>query len=154
MGASAAVWIDQKRAVIVTVAGSAIETKEIASDVETQPRRAGDSPLAGTFERMLIPADDSRQRALSGRMDDFYHKVIAAMGDAEAVLLLGPGETKGQLQQHLQKSALRGRPVAVETADKMTARQVAARAKAQFGADPRRRRPETRPPTAPRHSGV
>ena len=53
-------------------------------------------------------------------------------GDADAILILGPGEAKGELADRLQKEALRGRIVGIETVDKMTDRQVAARVRQRF----------------------
>jgi hypothetical protein len=55
--------------------------------------------------------------------------VIAAIGDAEAILIFGPGEAKGELQSRLEEGGRAGRIAAVETADKMTDRQIAAKAR-------------------------
>ena len=47
---------------------------------------------------------------------------------------MGPGEAKGELADNLQRSGLGGRIVAVEAADKMTDRQIAARVRQLFAA--------------------
>jgi hypothetical protein len=47
-------------------------------------------------------------------------------------LILGPGEAKGELEQRLERKGLSGRVVAIETDDKMTNRQIAARVREQF----------------------
>jgi hypothetical protein len=49
------------------------------------------------------------------------------------VLLLGPGEAKGELHKRVVKSKLNARVDAVETADKMTDPQIAAKVRAHFG---------------------
>jgi hypothetical protein len=54
--------------------------------------------------------------------------VIAAIHDAERVFIMGPGEAKYEFGKALQKHKdLRGRLLKIETADKMTNHQMAAR---------------------------
>jgi len=58
--------------------------------------------------------------------------VIACIRDAEAILIFGPGEAKGELKRRLDKNRLGGRIAGVETVDKMTDRQIAAKARQHF----------------------
>jgi nucleotide-binding universal stress UspA family protein len=57
----------------------------------------------------------------------YYDAVIACIRDAEAILIFGPGEAKGELKKRLERHKLDGRIVAIETVDKMTDRQIAAK---------------------------
>ena len=66
MGTKVGLWIDHRKAVIVTVTDKGEELGLIVSKVEKQLRRSGDSPLKGPFEAQIVPADDSRQRAFTG----------------------------------------------------------------------------------------
>jgi hypothetical protein len=59
--------------------------------------------------------------------------VIAALRDFDNLLLFGPGEAKGELQQRLVRAKLGPRIVAVETEDKMTDPQIIAKVRAYFG---------------------
>jgi hypothetical protein len=45
---------------------------------------------------------------------------------------LGPGEAKGELKKRLKSQELGGRIVGIETVDKMTDRQIAARVRQRF----------------------
>ena len=125
-------WIDHKKAVVVAITNKGEEITHVASSVEKQLRRSGDSPLQGSFEARRVPADNSRQRALTGHLNTYYDAVIAAIGDAEAIFVFGPGEAKGELKKRLEKSRLSGRVVTVETVDKMTDRQVAAKVREHY----------------------
>lgn len=125
-------WIDHKKAVVVAITNKGEEITHVASSVEKQLRRSGDSPLQGSFEARRVPADNSRQRALTGHLNTYYDAVIAAMADAEAIFLFGPGEAKGELKKRLETSRLSGRVVTVETVDKMTDRQIAAKVREHF----------------------
>src|SRR5689334_914977 len=42
-----------------------------------QPRRAGDSPLKGSYEPQQVPADDRRQRIFASELTTYYAAVIA-----------------------------------------------------------------------------
>jgi hypothetical protein len=125
-------WIDHRKAIIVTVTDKGEEMGLIISRVEKQPRRSGDSPLRGPYEPHHVQAEDSRQRTFTGHLNIYYDAVIASIRDAEAVLILGPGEAKGELKERLEKHGLGGRIVGIETVDRMTDRQVAAKVRQYF----------------------
>ena len=132
MRTTVGLWIDHKKAVVVAVTDEGEEMELTISKVEKKLRRSGDSPLKGRYESLQVPADDSRERKLTGQLNIYYDAIIASIRDADSILLFGPGEAKGELQEHIEKSNLRGRIVAVETVDKMTDRQIAAKARQFF----------------------
>jgi hypothetical protein len=139
---NAGVWIDHRQAVIVVVTPRAEHTVVIASKVEKHPERAGDSPLKGRYESRRVPADDSRQRALTAELNIYYDAVVAVLRNAKSLIVFGPGEAKGELKKRLLKKRLGGRISAIEPADKMTDRQIAARVRAHFSAPWRARGPK------------
>jgi hypothetical protein len=104
----------------------------IISKVERHLRRSGDSPLKGPYESQLVPADDSQQRAFTGHLNIYYDAIISCIRDAEAILIFGPGEAKGELKERLERSDLGARIAGVETVDKMTDRQIAAKVRQYF----------------------
>jgi hypothetical protein len=126
------VWIDHRKAVVVAVTDEGEETALTISKVEKQPRRSGDSPLKGRYESQQVLADDSQQKKSTGQLNIYYDAVIASISEADSILLFGPGEAKGELQKRIENSSLRGRIVAVETAERMTNRQIAAIARQYF----------------------
>lgn len=128
----AGVWIDHRKALIVVVTPAGDHTTLIVSKVEKHPQRSGDSPLKGRYAADQVPADDSRQKAYTGELNIYYDTVIAAVRNAESLLIFGPGEAKGELRKRLVKSKLGGRVAAVEAADKMTDRQIAAKVREYF----------------------
>ena len=125
-------WIDHRKATVVTVTDKGEEIGLIISRVEKQPRRSGDSPLKGSYEPHHVQAQDSRQRALTGHLNIYYDAVIASIRDAEAILIFGPGEAKGELKERLEKHGLGGRIAGIETVDRMTDRQIAAKVRQYF----------------------
>jgi hypothetical protein len=128
MEKKAGLWIDHKKAVIVTITDQGEDIKEIQSNVERQVRREAGSHS----QSMQIPADDTRQRAFAGHLDIYYDEVIARIHDAQLVLLLGPGEAKGEIKKRMKNKKFHGQIVGVETVDKMTEPQIAAKVRQCF----------------------
>jgi hypothetical protein len=126
------IWIDHRRAVIVELTGDGESIKTIQSNVEKHPERGGDSPLKGSYEARQVPADDSRQRGLTGELNRYYDTVIQALPEHDGILLFGPGEAKGEFHTRLSKIKPQAQVSAVETEDKMTEPQMVAKVRAHF----------------------
>jgi hypothetical protein len=132
----AGMWIDHRVAIIVTLSGDGETTLELRSGVESQPSREAGVPLDVPFEPLLVTADDSHQRQYTGQLDQYYGRVIAAISGAETLLLFGPGEAKGELLKRLGHARYGGHVSFLETADRMTDRQVAAKVREHFDQAP------------------
>ena len=129
MKAKVGLWIDHREAIIVVLTEKGEETKRIESSVEKQLRRSGRSPSDESFEPQLVPADDTRERDYMGHLANYYDEVIACIGDAETILIFGPGEAKGELKKRMERDKIGIRIVTMETADKMTEPQIVAKVK-------------------------
>jgi stalled ribosome rescue protein Dom34 len=122
MKTTVGLWIDHRKAVIVFVEGKEEEIKLISSQEENHHGHSGVSK----------PADDIRQRELTGHLNSYYDEVISCVRDAESILIFGPGEAKGELKKRLEKENLGDHIVGVEAADKMTDPQIVAKVKEYF----------------------
>jgi hypothetical protein len=125
-------WIDHRKAIVVVVTDKGEEIGLVISAVEKQLRRSSGSRSKGPYEPQQVPADDSRQRAFMGHLNIYYDAVIASIRDAESILIFGPGEAKGELKKRLSRIGLGGHIMGVETVDKMTDRQIAAKVRRYF----------------------
>jgi len=85
------VWIDHRKAVIVVLTDTGEEIRLCISQAEKQLRRAGDSPLKGPYEEQQVPADDSRERKLTGQLNISYDAVIAGIREGGLSADLWPG---------------------------------------------------------------
>jgi len=47
--------------------------------------------------------DDSRQRTLTGHLNRYTDAVIACVGDAESILIFGPGEQRANYKNALRE---------------------------------------------------
>jgi len=118
-------WIDHRKAVIVIVTDEGEETKQITSNMEKHVRFSSGSSEDGS-------AEDVRDRQFGNRLNNYYDNVIAYLRDAESIQIFGPGEAKGELEKRLESEGLKGRIVGIETVDKMTDRQIAAKVRQRF----------------------
>jgi hypothetical protein len=132
MGTRLGLWIDHRKAVVVAVTDKGEETSLIISQVEKQPGRYRGVRSTTPYESQQVPADDSRQRKFTGHLNIYYDAVIACVRNAESILIFGPGEAKNELKRRLVSNKLGGRVVGVETIDKMSDRQVAAKVRQYF----------------------
>jgi len=123
MTTRAGLWIDHRKAVIVTVSGQTEQTKVIESDVEKKVRYSGGPQRE---------PEDRRDRRFEGELSKFYDEVIASIRDAEEILIFGPGEAKGELRTRLERTDLGDRVIAVDSVDKMTDGQIAERVRERF----------------------
>jgi hypothetical protein len=126
MRGQAGMWIDHRQAFVVFVGEGAEETQRIESGMEKHVRYSGH---AASEEGS---ADDQRDRQFTAHLNKYYDDVISHIGDAESILLFGPGEAKGEFEKRLANKGLGGRIVGVETVDKMTDRQIAAKVRQHY----------------------
>jgi hypothetical protein len=120
-------WIDHRKAVIVMASGAGEEIKIILSDANRQPGRIHGERSNASFESLQVEADDVSERKFTAELHRYYQEVVACVQHAVRLLIIGPGEAKGQLVKELNKAMPKGSIITVETADKLTDRQIAAR---------------------------
>jgi stalled ribosome rescue protein Dom34 len=118
-------WIDHRKAVLVTLEGKAEAIRLIQSEVEQQTRSRGGAHMKTTHTAQYFPAEDHLDRQVIEKLNKYYETVITALRGADSVLVLGPGEAKSELEKRIACERAVVRIVAVETADKMTNRQIA-----------------------------
>jgi len=119
------IWIDHKKAVIVTVSADHVSTKTVVSEVGPHTHYAGSQEGGG---------EKKYEERHTADLDRYYDDVISQLGETDAVLLFGPGEAKLQLKHRLGRSnVLSASIVAVESADKLTDPQIVAKVKEHYG---------------------
>ena len=128
----AGLWIDHRKAVIAIVSTDGEEITEIRSNVEKQPGRLDGVRSTLPYEEQLVKADDSHQREFTNHLNQYYDRVVAAIRDAEAILIFGPGEAKGELKKRLLHDQVPGNILEMETTDNMTNNQIAAKVREHF----------------------
>jgi hypothetical protein len=126
-------WIDHRKAVIVTLSDEGETTRLVEANVGKHVRYSGSGRSGKSHDSRSGAGEDTRERHFESELNQYYDEVVAHIRDADAILILGPGEAKGELKTRLDRGGLGNRIVAIETADKMTDRQVAAIVRARVG---------------------
>lgn len=124
MKTNVGLWIDHRKATIVMLTGKGEKVKHIASGMKKHVRFSGEAEKA--------TAEDMRDRRFANHLNRFFQEVTTCIHGAESILILGPGEAKGELAKRLKLDNPAGRIVGIETVDKMTDRQIAARVRMRF----------------------
>jgi hypothetical protein len=118
-------WIDHRKAVVVVISDDVEEVKEITSNMEKHVRYSNDTSEGGSSE-------DVRDRQYENHLNSFYDSIIAVIRDGNSVQIFGPGEAKGELKKRLESEGFKGHILGIETVDKMTDRQIAAKVRERF----------------------
>jgi len=134
MNKQAGLWIDHREAIIVVLADKKEETKRIVSNNEKHIRYSGSSHSKTPEGLKEVTSEDQRDRKFTNDLNSYYDEVIAAIRDADSIQIFGPGEAKGELVKRLEHAGLKVHIQAVETTDKLTDRQIAAKVREQFPA--------------------
>jgi hypothetical protein len=136
-------WIDHRRAVIVTVDGkdersgkngtndkneenAVVAIEEVVSGMEKHVRYSSGAHMQEDT------AEDQQDKRFNGHLNKYYEEVAGHLRNAAAILILGPGEAKGELQKLLTHQGKGDVIVGVQAADKMTDHQIAVLVRQHF----------------------
>jgi len=134
MNHKAGLWIDHRKAVIVSGSAGPVTVTTVESNVGEHARY---SSQAG-YPTPNGPHEGGGEHAYEARfghhLNRYFDQVIARLGQPESLLLFGPGEAKLQFRERLRHAkALANCAVIVETTDKMTDPQIIAKMKEHYG---------------------
>ena len=125
-------WIDHRKAVIVRMTDEGERMKTLESDVEKHVRPAGGARSKLPYGPQDVMKENGRERKFQLHLARWYDTVAAEVSDAAELLVFGPGEGKNEFRKHIEGTPLASRLVGVETVDKMTDPQVAAKVRHHF----------------------
>jgi hypothetical protein len=125
MTEQAGVWIDHRGAVLVFADKTDQRLERLESGVEKHARVAG-------LSAEDAPEGDHRDRQFAGHLTKYYDEVIHLLGAASEIFVFGPGEAKGEFQKRMEAKGFGARIVTIESADRMTDPQVAAKVREYF----------------------
>ena len=131
MNSKVGVWVDHREAIIVSFSDAGEKTTRIQSGAESQLRRSSDH-TTGTFEPMMVPSDDIRERKFQAELNTFYDEVISHLRHAQSILICGSGEARKELKNRMEAKHPSVGNVVVEAADSMTEAQVVAKIRKHF----------------------
>lgn len=134
MAKYAGVWIDHKKAVIVSIDKAQQHIMQIDSEVERHVRVKGGSRTSTPYGPQDVVSEKKREEKYKRQLRDYYQEVIGAIQDARKIFIFGPGEAKIELETEMEKKkGLWDKIVGIEPADEMTDPQILAQVKEFYG---------------------
>jgi len=126
------IWIDHKKAIMVIQSDQGENIQKIESGMGRHIRYRGATHPRTPYSAQYQQGDDQLDNKFTEELNKFYGKVIAHIRMADSVLIFGPGEAKSELEKRLVHEKVKVQVVGIETADKMTDRQIAAKVRSHF----------------------
>jgi stalled ribosome rescue protein Dom34 len=124
-------WVDHKRAVILTVSEDGEAMQKIESGIE-HLRLRGIHRVRTPYSAQYQKGDDQLDKQYEVHLNKYYEDVLAALRGADAILILGPGEAKMELKKRLERRKNSPPITGILPADKMSDRQFAAKVRKHF----------------------
>ncbi len=125
MTTNAGVWIDHHKAVVVLLTDDGQEMLQIQSDRGASAR----SPVGLRPQNSYMPNDfvteGKREAMVTIQLNEYYDEVIACVRDAQAILIMGPGEAKGEFRKRIVSQKFRSHIAEMKTVAKLTDQQIA-----------------------------
>ena len=125
-------WIDHRKAVIVTIEDGNETIQEVQSDMEKDIRFSSVRQSNDSEQTDGSDVENMRDRQFENHLNDFYDELIALINKADSIYIFGPGEAKGEFEKRLKKAGFEDCIAGVETVDKMTDPQIAAKVRNQY----------------------
>jgi hypothetical protein len=123
------VWIDHRKAVVVSITSAGATSKTLLSEVEPRFHYSGGG-RSKTYGSQEAGAERKREERYGHHLAFYYDAVVGEIGDAVSILIMGPGEAKLELQKRIEHTkTLAKRIVGVKPSDKLTDAQITAKVK-------------------------
>lgn len=121
------IWIDTKKAVIVSLTGSNHEVKTIQSAIESRERIPGEARAFSRFGFQFLDFGKKKKNRLANEKREYLKKVLAEIKNVTEIILFGPAGMKIELKKLIQENtALASKLKAVENSDSITENQIVA----------------------------
>jgi hypothetical protein len=132
MAMDVGLWIDHRKAVIVLLDEKGEDVVQVDSGIGKHTRFRGLTRSKIPYTPQHQQGDDQLDKQFTQHVNRFYEKVITYLRGADTVFILGPGEAKSEFQKRLTQGKAEVHIAAIETAGKMTVRQISAKVRDFF----------------------
>ncbi|MDO9122701.1 MAG: hypothetical protein Q7U31_12990 [Anaerolineaceae bacterium] len=123
-------WVDHQKAVVVTLVDKKETVQIILSNLDDSARYSENVLAAATPSKSPSVADKNQVHNLS--LNRYYSEIAYKIRETDSILIFGPGEAKLEFAALLKSEKLGSKIASVDTADKMTDRQISEKVHAYF----------------------
>jgi hypothetical protein len=128
------IWLDHEKAAIVTMTNGLTAITHLDAETENDNHSLhGASASATHFGHQEVTLERKIERRHREHRHHYYQNIIHQIRDSKKIFIFGPGEAKIELEKEIKKTNdLSSKIIAIESADKMTDHQIAARVRNVF----------------------
>lgn len=127
------IWLDTDKAVLVSLLNGNEEVKTIKSQIDTRLRFPGERKPGARLGTMAADPTTKITNRKKQLLHHYFNDIIHSVSDATGILVFGPSKAKIELEKQLKKHhGFDHAHLDVESADKMTTRQLIAHVKKHF----------------------
>lgn len=127
------IWLDGKKALILSISNKGDNLIKVKSDIESKVRFYGETKKVTRMGNMFIDPEKTREQRKLHQMKNYIREIIGNLKGASAIYIIGPAQTKLILNQELRsKKYFSDKVIAVENSDSLTERQICAKIRNYF----------------------
>ncbi|PKN99539.1 MAG: hypothetical protein CVU42_07450 [Chloroflexi bacterium HGW-Chloroflexi-4] len=120
-------WVDHRKAVIVTIENDNEIVNIILSTLEKHTRFSSGSHSDSPNDVNGSTAEDIRDRQFNLHLKKYYSEIAFNIREADSIFIFGPGEAKVEFASFLKNEKLGNKITTIESVDKMTDGQISAK---------------------------
>lgn len=121
------IWLDTKKAVLISLTDGSKNVKTIESEIESRERLSGEKRRFGRFGLQYLNPEKHKKYRLKKQINLYMKNIINELNKFEQIVLFGPSEMKNNLKKELMKNhTLSDKIAGVESAEAMTENQMVA----------------------------
>jgi hypothetical protein len=125
-------WIDNHKAVIISIVNKKIYIREIISNIEEDSPPSISIPTEPSFDPQESSAEAVHDPQFEILNDRYYDVIISLIKEAKSIWIFGPNDAKVELENRLRTAGFGARVVGIETMAEMTNRQLALKVQQRF----------------------
>jgi len=127
------IWIDHEKAAIVSITNGLTTISHLKAKTENNNHTLHGASSVTHFGHQEVTPERKIERRHKEHLHHYYQNIIHQIKDGKKIFILGPGEAKIELEKEMKKlNGLAAKIMAIESADRMTDHQIAARVKNFF----------------------
>ncbi|MBW6482911.1 MAG: hypothetical protein K0B10_07600 [Vicingaceae bacterium] len=121
------IWIDSKKAYIVSLSGSDTNLSVITSEIEGVTRIEGEGKEYGRFGDQYTTLENKQENRRKHEVAEYLEEVVENIKSADEIVVFGPAEMKIEFEKLIRENqALAKKLLEVVSADSMTENQIVA----------------------------
>ena len=97
------IWLDRKKAIIITLFKYNHLLKKIESGVITRNRVPGETKMFGRFGDQYLSLEKTKKNRLDEQITKYLKSLIIEIKNVEEFVLFGPGNIKNELEKLIRK---------------------------------------------------